>query len=183
MAELDNGHDVQDSVDAPVPGPGKTVSLLLSRGRVQGGGAVPGREPIPVPEPVDITDIGEKSCGAGGSDAVQVHQGGSAVGDQLPQFGVRGLDLAVDALEVRRSTRPSAAWRVLPTGSRGLIVATSARACIADRNFGSTREKLEQQSVQAVDCLSAGPAEFVASVREHAQHHQLRVGLDSSKIG
>jgi hypothetical protein len=41
VAELDDGHDVQDPVDAPVAGPRQAVALLVTGGCVDRGGAVP----------------------------------------------------------------------------------------------------------------------------------------------
>ncbi|MEV0291932.1 hypothetical protein [Nocardia sp. NPDC050710] len=35
VAQLDHGHDVEDSVDLAVVGAGAPISLLLARGRVQ----------------------------------------------------------------------------------------------------------------------------------------------------
>ena len=35
VAELDDSHDVQDAVGAPVPGPGQAVALLVTGGGVQ----------------------------------------------------------------------------------------------------------------------------------------------------
>src|SRR5881392_727792 len=62
---------------------------------------------------------------------------------------------------------------VLPTGSRGLTVATSLRACIADRYFfAPTRCQLQQQPMQPVDRLGAGATQLVAAVGEHAHHLQ-----------
>ena len=64
--------------------------------------------------------------------------------------------------------------RVLPTRSRGLIVATSARACGADRNcFAPPGNQFQQQPMQPVDGLGAGPAELVAAVDQHAHHDQV----------
>ena len=82
VAELDDGHDVQDPVDPPVPGPRQPVAFLVAGGGVQGCGAVPGRELVPVGEAVDVTDVGEQPGGAGGADAVQLQQRGPACGHQ-----------------------------------------------------------------------------------------------------
>jgi hypothetical protein len=59
VAQLDDGHDVQGPVDPPVAGAGEPVSLLLSGGRVQGRGAVPGREVVPAGEPVHVARVGQ----------------------------------------------------------------------------------------------------------------------------
>jgi hypothetical protein len=68
------------------------MALLLPGGGVQRCGAVPGREPVLVPESVDITGIGEEPGRTDRSDSVQVSRGGTALGDQLLQFFVRDLD-------------------------------------------------------------------------------------------
>jgi hypothetical protein len=41
---LDDGHDVQDPVDAPVAEAGQPVAALVAGGRFERGGAVPGGE-------------------------------------------------------------------------------------------------------------------------------------------
>jgi hypothetical protein len=43
-AKLDDGHDVQDPIDAAVAGAGEPVAALVAGGRLERGGAVPGRE-------------------------------------------------------------------------------------------------------------------------------------------
>jgi hypothetical protein len=64
-------------------------------------GAVPGGEPVAAGEPVDVAGAGEQPGGARGPDAVQLHQGRSAGGDQFGEFPVQrpgslagGLELA-----------------------------------------------------------------------------------------
>jgi len=47
-----------------------------------------------------VGDVGEQPGGAGGPDAVQVHQGGSASGDQLGELLVQGPGLLIDRLEL-----------------------------------------------------------------------------------
>ena len=64
VPQLDYGHDVQDPVDAPVPGSGEPVAGLAAGGRVQRRGAVPGGEPVAAGEPVDVADVGEQPGGA-----------------------------------------------------------------------------------------------------------------------
>jgi hypothetical protein len=64
-----------------------------------------------------------------------------------------------------------------------LIVATSARACVADKNFFAPPAKqLEQQPVEPVDRLGSGATEFVAAVDQHAHHHQLGIGADMNQV-
>jgi hypothetical protein len=74
VAELDDASHVEHVVDAAVPGPGQAVVGVLAGGGVDGGGAGPGGEVGPVGEAGHVTDIGEDPCGAGGADAVDVHQ-------------------------------------------------------------------------------------------------------------
>ena len=57
VTQLHHGHDVQDSVDAPVAGAGEPVALLSAAGGIQGRGAVVGGEPVPVGEAGDVTDV------------------------------------------------------------------------------------------------------------------------------
>src|SRR5688500_8788795 len=57
--ELDHGHDVQDAVDAPVPGSGQAVPVLVAGGGVNRCGAVPGREVSAAGEAADVTDVAE----------------------------------------------------------------------------------------------------------------------------
>ncbi|WSG62936.1 cytochrome P450 [Nocardia sp. NBC_01730] len=64
-----------------------------------GFSAAPGREPVPVSESVDVTDIGQEPRRAGRSDAVEVGQRRAAFGDELAQFFVRSLGLSVDGFE------------------------------------------------------------------------------------
>ena len=83
VAQLDGGHDVQDPVDLPVPGPGQPVADLVAGGGVDRCGAVPGREVVAVGEPGDVADLDQQPGGAGGADAVQVDQRGAGRGEQL----------------------------------------------------------------------------------------------------
>jgi hypothetical protein len=66
VADLDDGHDVQDSVQATIAGPGQPVPDLLAGGRVDGCGAGPGGEVGHGPEPGDVPDVAEDSGGATG---------------------------------------------------------------------------------------------------------------------
>jgi hypothetical protein len=67
----------------------------------------------------------------------------------------------------------------LPATSRGLTEASSARACRADRNFlAPAGQQFQQQPVQPVDDLGAGPAQLIAAVSQHAHHHQVLLDLD-----
>src|SRR5258705_9825783 len=74
VAQLNDSHDVQDPVDAPVPGPGQPVALLVAGGGVQRCGTVPRREVPPAGETVNVADIADEADGAGRADAVGVVQ-------------------------------------------------------------------------------------------------------------
>ena len=60
VAELDDGHDVQDPVDLPVPASGEPVADVVAGGGVDGGGAGPGREVAAVGEPGDVADLDQQ---------------------------------------------------------------------------------------------------------------------------
>jgi hypothetical protein len=70
VAQLDDGHDVQHPVDAPVSGAGQAVTLLVAGGGVERCGAVPGCEVCAAGEAADVGDVAEQSGCAGGADAV-----------------------------------------------------------------------------------------------------------------
>ena len=74
---------------------------LIAGGGVDGCGAVPGREVLAVGAPGDVTDPDQQPSGAGGADAVQVHQAGAGGGEEFFELFVRGLLAGVDPLEVR----------------------------------------------------------------------------------
>src|SRR6185503_5435428 len=99
VAELDDGHDVQDAVDAPVPGPGQAVALLVAGGGVQGCGAVPGGEVAAAGEAADVADVADQAGRAGRADAVQFLQTAAGGLDETGQLLARRLDLLVDADE------------------------------------------------------------------------------------
>jgi len=61
---------VQDSVDAAVAGAGQSVTALVAGGRLEWGGAVPGREMRGGAEPVDVTDVADQPGCAGRADPV-----------------------------------------------------------------------------------------------------------------
>jgi hypothetical protein len=66
MAQLDDGHDMQHPIDAPVPGPGQAMALLVARGGVQRRGAVPRREVVAAGEPSDVADVAEQPAATDG---------------------------------------------------------------------------------------------------------------------
>jgi len=92
VAELDDGHDVQHPLDAPVPGPREPVALLLAGGGAGGRGAVPPGEVAAVNETGNVTDVAEQPGSAGRSDAMEVLQAAAGIGDQLGQPGAGRLD-------------------------------------------------------------------------------------------
>jgi hypothetical protein len=59
VSQLDDCHDVQDPVDAPVVGPRQAVTLLVTRRRLDGCGAVPRGEVPGSTEPADVTDLAQ----------------------------------------------------------------------------------------------------------------------------
>jgi len=59
VPQLHDRQDVQRPVDAAVAGTGESMPLLVAGGRIERCGALPGGEPVPVGEAVDITDVGE----------------------------------------------------------------------------------------------------------------------------
>ena len=65
-----------------------------------GAAAVPGGEVCPVGESGDVADLDQQACGAGGADAVQVHQSGAGGGEQFLEFFVSVLGTPVDPFEV-----------------------------------------------------------------------------------
>ncbi|MGW3613628.1 type I restriction-modification system subunit M N-terminal domain-containing protein [Micromonospora sp. NPDC005163] len=72
------------------------MAPLVTGRRVQGCGAVPGREVPAGGESADVADVADQAGGAGGADAVEVLQAAAGGLDELGQFLVRGLDLLVD---------------------------------------------------------------------------------------
>ena len=55
---------------------------------------------VPVGEPVDVADLDEEPGGRGRSDAVQVHQGGAGLDDELLDLLVEGLGALIDLLQI-----------------------------------------------------------------------------------
>lgn len=91
---------MQGPVDLPVPLARQPVPSLVAGGGVDGCGAVPRREVVAVGEPGDVADLDRQAGGPGGSDAVQVQQGGAGRGDQLAELLVRCLLPGMDPLEI-----------------------------------------------------------------------------------
>jgi hypothetical protein len=65
VADLGDGHDVQDPVDSPVPGAGEPVAFLVAGGGFDRGGAVPRGEMRGGAEPGDVTDVADQPGGSG----------------------------------------------------------------------------------------------------------------------
>src|SRR5450756_2113593 len=73
---------------------------VISRGRVDGGGAGPGGEVGAVGEPGDVADLDQQPRGPRGADAGQVQQAGARGPDEFGEFLVGGLLALVGPLEV-----------------------------------------------------------------------------------
>ena len=100
VAQLDDGHDVQDPVDLPVAAAGEPVADVVAGGGVDRCGAGPGGEVAAVGEPGDVADLDQQPGSTGGADAVQVKQAGAGGPDQCLEFLVRRLGAGVDLLQV-----------------------------------------------------------------------------------
>jgi hypothetical protein len=87
---------------------------------------------VAVGEPGDVADLDQQPGGAGGADAVKIHQRAAGGSDQFGELFVRGLGPLVDALEVADQFGGHAA-RAFPAASRGRTSASSASACAAER--------------------------------------------------
>ena len=88
QAQLGDRGDVDHVVDPAVPGPRKPVAVLLTGGSVEWCGAGPGREPVAVGEPSDVTDVGHLPSAL---RAALDHDGPSVVSvecsaDEMPPF-------------------------------------------------------------------------------------------------
>jgi hypothetical protein len=57
VAQLNDGHNVQDAVDPAVAGPGQSVALVVAGGRIEWCSAVPRREAVLVREAIDLADV------------------------------------------------------------------------------------------------------------------------------
>jgi len=101
VAQLNDGHDVQDQVDATVARAGEPVAALLAGGGVQRRGAVPGREVPAAGEAGDVIDVAEQPGRAGRADAVQRLDLAAGNLDQLGELPVRRLDLRIDGFDLR----------------------------------------------------------------------------------
>jgi hypothetical protein len=131
VPQLHDRHDVQDPVDAPVPGARQPVAGLAAGGGVQRRGAVPGGEPVAAGEPVDVADVGEQPGGPDGPMPCRSIR----VDPRAVTSSVSSLSRARVFLSMASSSPASSAAsrrRVLPARSRGLTVASSVRACRAE---------------------------------------------------
>ena len=100
VTELNHRHHVKGAVDLSVPGPGEPVASVVPGGGVQGRRAVPGCEVVPVGEPVDVADLDQQPGRGRRPDAMQVHQGGAGLDDELLDLLVEGLGALIDLLQV-----------------------------------------------------------------------------------
>lgn len=91
---------VDHVVHPSVTDAGRSVPVLLAGGGVQGCGAGPGREPVPVGETRDVADIGEDPSGDDGPDAVDLGQVRTTFDDESLQLGGDLLHPGLDTDEV-----------------------------------------------------------------------------------
>ena len=110
------------------------VTLVLSGGCVDRGGAAPGREPVPGTETVDVTDIDQQPRRPGRADAVQPGQRAAALIHQERQLLVGRFDPAIDAIEVLDElARQTSTHHIRRIPRPGLL---EQRACLhADNDF------------------------------------------------
>jgi hypothetical protein len=83
VAQLYDGHDVQDPVDAPVARPGQPVAFLVAGGCLDWGGAVPRGEVRCGTESADVTDVTDEAGRTGRADPVEIEQGTAGGGYEL----------------------------------------------------------------------------------------------------
>ena len=77
VAQLDGGHDVQDTVDLPVAAAGEAVTDVVTGGGIDRSGSGPGREVRLGREAGDVTDLDQQAGRAGRADAVEVGERGA----------------------------------------------------------------------------------------------------------
>ena len=115
------------------------------------GGAVPGGEVGPVGEPGDVTDLDQQPGGAGGPDAVQVHQRGAGGGDKFLEFFVGLFGASVDSFEVGDQLRGDPAAGLADRVTRS----DRGQQCLGlgdgQALLRATRNEFEQQLVQLGD--------------------------------
>ena len=126
---------------------------------------------IPAGEPVDVAGVGQQPRCAGGADAVQLQQRGSAGFDEGGDLFLAGLDLAVDAFQLGDQLggepAPGLADDVAGPGG-GQQRAGLGRG---QELPGASGDQLEQQPVDPVEGLGPGPAELVAPVGPSTGRH------------
>ena len=181
VAQLDDGHDVQDPVDLAVPASREPVADVVAGGGVDRGGAGPGAEVVAVGEPGDVADLDQQPGRAGGADAVQVHQAGAGRGDQLGEFLVRGLLALIDPLEVADQLGGDP-----PTGLAGDV----ARADRGQQGLGlgggqvllrTARDQFQQQVVDLGHLAGVVITQRAAPVDQDPQHRELLVVDDRTQ--
>jgi hypothetical protein len=126
-------------------------------------------------EAADVTDVADQAGRTGRADAVQLLQGAAAGRDQIGQLVLRHLDLLVDLNEFGYQFR-----RQSPAGATDKVTGPDrgqqrAGPIGTQERLRPARQRLQQQLVNAVEQVGAGPAEFVSTVDEQPQRHRLVV--------
>jgi hypothetical protein len=119
MAQLDDRHDVQDSIDAPIAGTRQAMALVVAGRRLDRCGAVPGREVRGGAEPADVADVAQQAGCSGWADPVEFAQRAASRGDEFVEVLVRGPDLASMTVSSSMSSRASwwRVWATMPAGA------------------------------------------------------------------
>ena len=163
--------------------PGQAMALLVAGGDVQRGGAVPGREAGRGGEAGDVSDVADESGRTTGSDAVQLLQTATGLGEQLDQLHVGRFDLLVDAGHLGNEFRGESTLGAPHEVARTHGVEQGAGLGGGQRPFGSAGHQLEEQPVHAVDGLGAGAAQFIAAVGHEPDGGGDVIGADWAQAG
>ncbi|RZU76001.1 hypothetical protein EV384_4594 [Micromonospora kangleipakensis] len=132
------------------------MAALVAGGRLERGGAVPGREVRGGVEPADVADVADQAGCPGRANAVQVGQGAAVRGDELTQLLVRRPDLGVDRGQfldefagqiVTGLGDDAVRWRRGAQQVAGLAT--------GEELLRSARDEFEQQVMDAADGLGA----------------------------
>ena len=140
-----------------------------------GCGAGPGREPVAVGEPGDVSGVGQDPGCHDGPDAGQVHQGGAGGDHHLLEFLGEDLDLLLDRDQLSDLFRGESAAGLAGQVPRTHRSQDSLRLSSGDVLLALSRNELGQQPVYPVHCLDPGPAQLGAPVDQHPQRLQLDV--------
>jgi hypothetical protein len=182
VPQLDDGHDVQCPIDAPVPGPGEPVTFLVTGGGVQG--AVPFQEANlsrSAKRWMSPTSTSNRAAPEGpipvSSMRVEPRAARSSRSSSLTPL----IFLWMVSSSVISST--ASRRRVLPTMSRGLMVAIIARALCEDKNFGAPPGKSSNSNLcrRLMVCVRA-LAELVATIHQHGHHYQFVLDLNPHQV-